>query len=183
MASPAFLLLIARSFLAILAAATGHPSQTFCLLQDQAFVNSFIQRLGFGLLVNLGLYVGLPKLPWWWVTRPYLRAVASSLGLIFFAGGFPLGSWLALVLGLFLPSLFCPIDRQYLNCRGFDFGAQGIAGFGRGVALVFQPLLMGLIFLAALILWLLISFAATTLLSQSRHWPLALRHSLHGEES
>jgi hypothetical protein len=122
-------------------------------------------------------------LPWWWVTRPYLRALASSLGLIFFAGGFPLGSWLALVFGLFLPRLFCPIEHQYLNCRGFDFGAQGIAGFGRGVALVFQPLLMGLIFLAVLILWLLISFAVTTLLPQSGRWPLGLRRPLRGEES
>jgi len=44
-----------------------------------------------GAAVHEGLYLALHSLPWWWVTQPYIRAVASSFGLVLVAGGIPAG--------------------------------------------------------------------------------------------
>jgi len=167
--------------LGMLVVAPNQPSQNTCRVLDDLFISSFVSSLEVGLLVAFTLYFVLPFLPWWWITQPYLRVVASSLGLILVGGRIPLAVLLALQWNIFLPFSLFSIDPDYLKCT-MDFGAQGIWGRGTGVAMIFQLPLMSLIFLGVLVSWLIVAFLATFLLSR---WgsPLGLRRYVSGKRA
>lgn len=166
------LLLVAAGRLDAQTATT--PTKTLCKTWDTAFLGTYNVTLIALLLIPLAAWFVVTLVPFrgWWRTRPLLRALWPTLGLLLLVvGGTVAWPW---VFGFDAP-WFAGTGSNYMECRQIPFNAQGLFGgrIGAGVAAISQwPLMVCFQLLAVAIgfflVWVVCRFSAAIVGARAR---------------